>query len=148
MGKLVQQVKDGNERELFSAKKTIQAVSRELHNKRDSHVLKATELTSDLGNQMTLHKENADKEVNEMKEAIKIVQTEMTNSAQTWQKEAIWKVQNLGIEFKKLDSMIKGHFDQLNSEMNAIELKIFACTTVGCSHTTLPPNDNISIDPG
>jgi hypothetical protein len=56
-------------------------------------VLKATELASDLGNQMTLHKENAAKQVNEMKEEIKNVQTEMTNSAQTWQKETGEKVQ-------------------------------------------------------
>jgi hypothetical protein len=49
-------------------------------------VLKATELTSDLGNQMTLQRESADKQNNEMKEEIKNVQTEMTNSAQTWQK--------------------------------------------------------------
>jgi hypothetical protein len=53
-----------------------------------SHVLKATKLTSDLGNQMTVHKGNADKQVNEMKEAIKNVQTDMTKSAQAWQKEA------------------------------------------------------------
>jgi DNA anti-recombination protein RmuC len=65
-------------------------------------VLKATELASDLGNQMTLQKENADKQVNEMKEAIKNMQTEMTNSAQTWQKETGEKVHNLNIEFKKL----------------------------------------------
>jgi hypothetical protein len=82
-----------------------------------------------------------------MKEAIKKVQTEMTNSAQTWQKEAGEKVQNLNIEFKKLQSMNKGHFDQLNSEMNAIKLKLFPCTMVGCSPTTLPPSDS-SIDPG
>jgi hypothetical protein len=110
-------------------------------------VLKATELTSDLGNQMTLHKENAVKQVNKIKEAIKNVQTEMTNSAQTWQKEAGEKVQNLHIEFKKLESTNKGHFDQLNNEMNAIKLKLFVSATVGCSPTTLLPNDNISIDP-
>jgi hypothetical protein len=148
MGKLVQQVRDDNERELIAVKKNVQAVSKEQHNKIESHALKATELTSDLGNQMTLQRENADKQINEMKVAIKSVQTEMTNSAQTWQKEAGEKVQNLNIEFKKLGSMNKGHFDQLNSEMNAIKLKLFPCTTVGCSPTTLPPNDNSSIDPG
>jgi hypothetical protein len=54
MGKLVQQVKDDNERELVAAKKNIQVVSKELHNKIESHVLEATELASDLGNQMNL----------------------------------------------------------------------------------------------
>jgi hypothetical protein len=97
---------------------------------------------------MTLQKVNADKQVNEMKEVIKNVQTEMTNRAQTWQKETGEKVQNLNIEFKKLESVNKGNFDQLNSEMNAIKLKLFPCTTVGCSPNTLSPNDNISIDPG
>jgi hypothetical protein len=63
-------------------------------------MLKTTELTSELGNQMILRKEFADKEVNEMKEAIKVVQTEIINSAQTWQKEAESKVQNLNVEFK------------------------------------------------
>jgi hypothetical protein len=147
MGRLVQQVKDDNEGELVAVKKNIQAVSKELHNKIESHVLKSTELASDLGNQITLYKEDADKEVNEMKEEIKNVQTEMTNSAQTWQKENGEKVQNLNIEFKKFESLNKDSFDQLNSEMNAIKLKLFSCTTVGCSPTTLPPNDNISIDP-
>jgi hypothetical protein len=47
----------------------------------------------------------------------------MTNSVQTWQKEAGEKDQNLNIGFKKLESMNKGQFDQLNSEMNAIKLK-------------------------
>jgi hypothetical protein len=149
MSKLVQQVRDDNERELVAAKKNIQVVSKELHDKIESHVLKATELASDLGNQMTLQKENADKQVSDMmKEANKNVQTEMTNSAQTWQKETGEKVQNLNIEFEKLESINRGNFEQLNSELNAIKLKLFDCTTVGCSPTTLPPNDNVSINPG
>jgi hypothetical protein len=65
-------------------------------------VIKTMELTSKLGNQITLHKETAAKQVNEMKDANKNVQTKMTNSAQTWQKEAVGKVQNLKIEFEKL----------------------------------------------
>jgi hypothetical protein len=108
-------------------------VSKELHNKIESQALKATELTSDLGNQMTLHKKNAIEQVNEIKEAIIHVQNEMTKSAQTWQKEAGEKVLNLSIEFEKLESSNKGHFEKLNSEMNAIKLKLFASTTVGCS---------------
>jgi hypothetical protein len=39
------------------------------------------ELTSKLGNQITLHKENSDKQVHEMKDPIKNVQAEMNNSA-------------------------------------------------------------------
>jgi hypothetical protein len=39
-----------------------------------------------------------------MKDAIKSVQIEMTNSAQTWQKEAGESVRNLRIEFEKLKS--------------------------------------------
>jgi hypothetical protein len=101
-GKLVQQVRDERERELAAAKKNVEAVSTELHNKLESHVIQTTELTSKLGNQITLHKERADKQVNEMKDAIKSVQIEMTNSAQTWQKEAGESVQNLKIEFEKL----------------------------------------------
>jgi hypothetical protein len=139
MGKLVQQVKDDNESELVAVKRDILTVSKELHNKIEPQVLKATEVTSELGNKLTLDKENAIEQVNEIKEAIQSVQTEMTKSAQTWQKEAGEKVQNLNIKFKKLESTNKGHFDQLNSEMNAMKLKLFACTTGGCSPTTLPP---------
>jgi hypothetical protein len=40
MSKLVQQVRNDNERELVAAKENIQVVSKELHNKIESHVLK------------------------------------------------------------------------------------------------------------
>jgi hypothetical protein len=73
MGKLGQHVRDEKEAELVAVKKDIQAVSKELHNKLESHVLKTMELTSKLGNQITLHKENTDTQVNEMKDAIKNV---------------------------------------------------------------------------
>jgi hypothetical protein len=133
--KLVQQVRDEREGELTAAKKNIEAVSKELHNKLDSHVTQTTEQTSRLESQITLHKERADKQVNEMKDAIKSVQIEMTNSAQTWQKEAGERVQNLKIEFEKL----KSTNDQLRGEVNAIKTKLSASATDVCSSDTLPP---------
>jgi hypothetical protein len=78
-----------------------------------------------------------------MKDAIKTVQIEMTNSAQTWQKETGERVQNLKIEFEKL----KSTKDQLSSEVNAIKTKVFASATDVCSSDTLPPNDNINTIP-
>jgi gas vesicle protein len=144
MSKMVQEVRDENKRELVAVKKNIQALSKEFDDKLELLVLNTTELTSELGNQISIHKEAVDKQTNEMKDAIKNVQVEITNGVQTWQNEAGEKVENLNVELKKLEATNKTHLDQLNSEMNAIKVNLLASSTVGGNPTALPPTDNIS----
>jgi hypothetical protein len=136
--KVIQDVKEGSERDSVGMKRNMQTLSKELNDKHGSHIKRTKAMIDEvsenlqiraetLGNQIVMQRGAIDKQVSEVKNSIKSVHKELKLNTQTWQKKELVNNEN---------------FELLNNEVNALKIKILNCPAVESSATALPPTDN------
>lgn len=129
----IKQVRDDNEGELRAAKRNMQELSNDLHNKLDHHIVEVNSVTGEITSRVIQNEEHLGQNLTKLTDEVQDLRNDMVKEQKKQSHRQGERFVEINKEFERVNCVNDSRFEKLNLEIKHLKGKLSEPTSVVCN---------------